>query len=193
METLESILVGIDGSERGKKALKWAARLANREGAHLTLLAVIDPASDQLTGSDHRVLREAVENVLGEAQEFVRGDYPELAMDASYVSGDIVEALVGAAESNDMIVMGSHHGASVAERVWGAKGLRVSVSASVPTVVVPADWDPYNEAKGIVVGVVLRMRLATRLLTWVSIWRKFSKTARAYFFLGYPHLAFALC
>lgn len=43
METLESILVGIDGSERGKKALKWAARLANREGAHLTLLAVIDP------------------------------------------------------------------------------------------------------------------------------------------------------
>ena len=57
---MESILVGIDGSERGKKALKWAARLANREGAHLTLLAVIDPASDQLTGSDHRVLREAV-------------------------------------------------------------------------------------------------------------------------------------
>lgn len=97
METLESILVGIDGSERGKKALKWAARLANREGAHLTLLAVIDPASNELVGS--------------------------------------------------------HHGASVAERVWGAKGLRVSVSASVPTVVVPADWDPYNEAKGIVVGV----------------------------------------
>lgn len=111
METLESILVGIDGSERGKKALKWAARLANREGAHLTLLAVIDPASNELVGSDHRVLREAVENVLGEAQDFVRGDYPELAMDASYVSGDIVEALVGAAESHDMIVMGSHHGA----------------------------------------------------------------------------------
>lgn len=106
METLESILVGIDGSERGKKALKWAARLANREGAHLTLLAVIDPASNELVGSDHRVLREAVENVLGEAQDFVRGDYPELAMDASYVSGDIVEALVGAAESHDMIVMG---------------------------------------------------------------------------------------
>lgn len=124
METLESILVGIDGSERGKKALKWAARLANREGAHLTLLAVIDPASNELVGSDHRVLREAVENVLGEAQDFVRGDYPELAMDASYVSGDIVEALVGAAESHDMIVMGSHHGASVAERVWGKGSAR---------------------------------------------------------------------
>lgn len=148
METLESILVGIDGSERGKKALKWAARLANREGAHLTLLAVIDPASNELVGSDHRVLREAVENVLGEAQEFVCGDYPELAMDASYVSGDIVEALVGAAESHDMIVMGSHHGASVAERVWGAKGLRVSLSASVPTVVVPADWDSLQRGQG---------------------------------------------
>ena len=176
METLESILVGIDGSERGKKALKWAARLANREGAHLTLLAVIDPASNELVGSDHRVLREAVENVLGEAQDFVRGDYPELAMDASYVSGDIVEALVGAAESHDMIVMGSHHGASVAERVWGAKGLRVSVSASVPTVVVPADWDPYNEAKGIVVGV--------GLLSLVFIWLRFSKSRLSLFLPG---------
>lgn len=153
MNTLESILVGIDGSDRGKKALKWAARLANREQAHLTLLAVIDPASDKLAGSDHKVLRDAVENVLGEAQELVRADYPELDVDASYVSGDIVEALVGASESHDMIVMGSHHGATVAERVWSAKGLRVSVSTSVPTVVVPADWDPYNEAKGIVVGV----------------------------------------
>ena len=153
METLESILVGIDGSERGKKALKWAARLANRETAHLTLLAVIDPTSDKIAGSDHKMLREAVENVLEEAQQLVRADYPELAMDASYVSGDIVGALVGAAESHDMIVMGSHHGATVAERVWSAKGLRVSVSASVPTVVVPTDWDPYHEAKGIVVGV----------------------------------------
>lgn len=120
MNTLESILVGIDGSERGKKALKWAARLANREQAHLTLLAVIDPASDKLAGSDHKVLRDAVENVLGEAQELVRADYPELDVDASYVSGDIVEALVGASESHDMIVMGSHHGATVAERVWSA-------------------------------------------------------------------------
>ena len=39
------------------------------------------------------------------------------------------------------------------ENAYGVQGLRVSVSASVPTVVVPADWDPYNEAKGIVVGV----------------------------------------
>ena len=124
METLESILVGIDGSERGKKALKWAARLANRETAHLTLLAVIDPTSDKIAGSDHKMLREAVENVLEEAQQLVRADYPELAMDASYVSGDIVEALVGAAESHDMIVMGSLHGVTVAERVWSACAFR---------------------------------------------------------------------
>lgn len=153
METLESILVGIDGSDRGKRALQWAARLANVEGAHITLLAVIDPATERLAGSDHKALRGAVENVLGEAQGYVAEAYPNLEVDASYVSGDIVEALVGASESHDMIVMGSHHGATVAERVWSAKGLRVSVSTSVPTVVVPADWDPEHEAHGIVVGV----------------------------------------
>lgn len=153
METLESILVGIDGSERGQHALQWAARLANLEGAHITLLAVIDPAAERMANSDHKALRGAVEKVLGEAGEYVSSNFPSLEVDASFVSGDIVEALVGASESHDIIVMGSHHGASVAERVWGAKGLRVSVSTSVPTVVVPADWDPEAEAHGIIVGV----------------------------------------
>lgn len=151
---MESILVGIDGSERGEKALRWAAHLANREGASLALLAVIDPASDRMAKSDSKLLREAVDHVLGEAQKLVNDAYPELRVEASYVKDDIVEALVNAAENHDMIVMGSHHGrASVAEKVWGAKGLRVSVSASVPTVVVPVDWDPGKEARGIVVGV----------------------------------------
>ena len=35
----------------------------------------------------------------------------------------------------------------------GAKGLRVSVLADVPTVVVPCDWDSDAGAQGIVVGV----------------------------------------
>ncbi len=151
---MESILVGIDGSERGEKALRWAARLANREGASLALLAVIDPASDRMAKSDTKLLREAVDHVLGEAQKFVNDKYPEIRVEASYVKDDIVEALVNASEAHDMVVMGSHHGgSSVAEKVWGAKGLRVSVSASVPTVVVPVDWDPENEREGIVVGV----------------------------------------
>ena len=37
--------------------------------------------------------------------------------------------------------------------ILGAKGLRVSVSTSVPTVVVPADWDAQQQGTGIVVGV----------------------------------------
>ena len=150
---MESILVGIDGSERSEKALRWAARLANREGAMLALLAVIDPQSDRMAKSDSKLLREAIDTVLGEAQKIVNEKYPELKVEASYVKDDIVEALVNASTAHDMIVMGSHHGRSVSERVWGAKGLRVSVAANVPTVVVPADWDPDNEGKGIVVGV----------------------------------------
>ena len=69
------------------------------------------------------------------------------------VTGKIVESLVEAAAGHDMVVMGSHNSASLGETIGGAKGLRVSVSISVPTVVVPADWDPATPGEGVVVGV----------------------------------------
>ena len=37
------ILVGIDGSPRGERALEWAARRAERDGSSLTLVTVSDP------------------------------------------------------------------------------------------------------------------------------------------------------
>ena len=63
---MKNILVGIDGSERSQRALEWAAALADREkGATLTLLAIIDPGSVRLAGSDEKILQTAVDNVLG--------------------------------------------------------------------------------------------------------------------------------
>lgn len=150
---MESILVGIDGSERGERALEWAARLANYESAHLSLLAVIDPATDRLARSDAKIVRTAVDNALGAAKNYISEKYPNLDVDASFVKGDIVEALVAAADAHDMIVLGSHRSSTLSEKVYGAKGLRVSVSASVPTVVVPADWSIENAPAGVVVGV----------------------------------------
>ena len=39
---MKKILVGIDGSARGARALHWAARRTSREGANLELLSVVD-------------------------------------------------------------------------------------------------------------------------------------------------------
>ena len=58
------ILVGIDGTERGERALEWAARYGAREGAALTLIAVVDPAAARAYGIDKQTGDAAIEGVL---------------------------------------------------------------------------------------------------------------------------------
>ena len=147
------ILVGIDGTERGERALEWAARYGAREGAALTLIAVVDPAAARAYGIDKQTGDAAIEGVLQEAKDKVLAKYPDTEVDTAISVGKVVDCLVDAAESHDMVVMGSHHGASVGETVGGAKGLRVSVSVDVPTVVIPCDWEQDSSNHRIVVGV----------------------------------------
>lgn len=147
------ILVGIDGTERGERALEWAARYGAREGASLTLIAVVDPAAARAYGIDKQTGDAAIEGILQEAKAAVLAKHPATEVDTVIAVGKVVDCLVDAAEGHDMVVMGSHHGASVGETVGGAKGLRVSVSVSVPTAVVPCDWEQDSANRRIVVGV----------------------------------------
>lgn len=147
------ILVGIDGTERGERALEWAARYGARECAALTLIAVVDPAAARAYGIDKQTGDAAIEGVLQEAKGRVLAKYPATEVDAMISVGKVVDCLVDAAEGCDMIVMGSHHGASVGETVGGAKGLRVSVSVGIPTAIIPCDWEQGSSNHRIVVGV----------------------------------------
>ena len=58
---MKKILVGIDGSARGTRALHWAARRAGREGAKLELLSVIDSRKVKEAGVSIEDVQEAVE------------------------------------------------------------------------------------------------------------------------------------
>lgn len=147
------ILVAIDGTERGERALAWAARVAARDGAELELLAVVDPALARTYGVDREQGDAASARVLDAARESVLAEHPETLVETRVVFGKIVDSIVDAAAACDLVVLGSHHGSTVGETIGGAKGLRVSVSVDVPTVVVPCDWDPAAEAHRVVVGV----------------------------------------
>ena len=49
---MSKILVGIDGSKRGERALEWAALRAERDGSSLTLISVVDPSIAREAGSE---------------------------------------------------------------------------------------------------------------------------------------------
>ncbi len=150
---MTTILVGIDGSERGRRALDWAIQRATRDDANITMMAVIDSAIANKAGVDINILRETVEQALNVKRASAISEHPGLAIESKVAVGNIVDALVDAANEHDMVVVGSHHGNTIGETIGGAKGLRISVSAKVPTVIIPADWDADSSAEGIVVGV----------------------------------------
>ncbi len=150
---MNSILVGIDGSERSQCALNWAAAIAHKDGARITLLTVIDPATERLTGSDSHILKTTVEKLLDSAKTSVLDVYPDADVKISVCQGDIVESLIAASARHDLLVMGSHHNASVGEKIFGAKGLRVASAASISTAIIPFQWQVSSQARGIVVGV----------------------------------------
>lgn len=150
---MKSIVVGVDGTERNLRALAWAARRAHRESARLVLITIVKPAAKRTVGVDDEVVAEAAKEVLAKAKAHVDERYPELEVETIVRQGNIVDKLVEAANEHDMIVVGSHHGRTVVETFSGVTGLRVSVSATVPTVVVPSDWDDDATPEGILVGV----------------------------------------
>ena len=151
---MASILVGVDGSERGRRALDWAVARAERTGASLMLLAVVNSAEAKKLGAEAEMVHTTVEAALHEKKEVLAAEHPDVAVEAKIVDGPTVDSIVEEASNHDMVVLGSHHGASITETFGGATGLRVSVQVKIPTVVVPCDWDVTCAGKsGVVVGV----------------------------------------
>ncbi len=146
-------LVGVDGSDRSDRALEWAARRANEVGAGLTMLSVVDPDVARVLDYEVDDMREIAERVLGLSKLRVEQRYSDLDLSMRVVEGSIIDEIVEAAEGHDMVVMSSHHGATVGETLGGAKGLKVSVSVDVPCAVIPADWSEDGEGEGVLVGI----------------------------------------
>ena len=57
-----SILVGIDGSDRGRRALDWAVRFARVVGYDVHMLAVIDEAIANKAGVSVETIIETAES-----------------------------------------------------------------------------------------------------------------------------------
>lgn len=136
---IEKVLVGIDGSERGARAQAWAVNFANHESATVTLMLVIDARFTRNSGMPPEQIRAVAEEVLAEAKEQAQQQCPSVPVEVKLVEGRLLEAIADEAEGYDLVVLGSHHGGSVGESIGGAKGLRIAVSTTTPTAVIPID------------------------------------------------------
>ncbi len=107
------IVVGVDGSESSRRALRWAARQAKFTGASLEVVIAWEvPTSYRWNASSPHDLRVHAESILQSAVADVLGDDPDVDVKPSVVEGQPVPVLLSAAKGASLLVVGSRgHGA----------------------------------------------------------------------------------
>jgi nucleotide-binding universal stress UspA family protein len=113
----QSIVVGTDGSDTAKEAVRAAAELARKTGAKLHIVSAFAPVPESQLRRERRDApsdaqwsfhaREEVDALLDDAKQEVAGD--DLEVETHAQEGDPSEALIQAAEDHnaDLIVVGN--------------------------------------------------------------------------------------
>lgn len=131
------LVVGVDGSDASRDALRWAARQARMTGADLHAICAWDfpvacgwapDYSDvDLEGAARESLQETIRQVLGEV--------PDLAVVARVERGHAAQVLVEASREADMLVVGRRGLGSFAGMLLGSVSEHCAQHARCPVLI----------------------------------------------------------
>ena len=140
------VIVGVDGSETARKAVRWAAREAKLRGMKLELVSAWEipiysyaygygfgPAiSEEMMKS----LTERAEGHLAEALDEARAEAREVQIETIAVEGQPAKVLVEVAKSADLLVVGSRGLGGFRELLLGSVSQQCAQHATCPVVIV---------------------------------------------------------
>jgi nucleotide-binding universal stress UspA family protein len=141
------IVVGVDGSEGSKNALRWAARLAEATGAQIDAVAAWEltslygwsalsaiPAIYSPQPEIEKSLNETVDEVFGAHRP------PDMRLKA--LEGPAVKTLLAASEGALMLVVGSRGRGGFTGLLLGSVSAKVAEHARCPVLVVHSTQPP---------------------------------------------------
>lgn len=136
------VLVGVDGSEGSKRALRWAADYVELTGAPLHALVVWDvpaspgaPAPEDAAGADVAERERRAEAMLADTIAEVVGDAP--AVIRRVERGYPAAVLVAASEGAALLVLGSHGLGGWTASLLGSVSQQCTHHAHCPVLLVP--------------------------------------------------------
>ena len=138
------IVVGVDGSEPSKQALRWGAHLAARFGARLDAVAAWDfPtgygfASVPPDWDPARDMRQA----LDETVQAVFGDQPPPGLRREAREGGAARVLIEASRGATMLVVGSRGHGGFTGLLLGSVSSNVAEHAPCPVLIIHGDQPP---------------------------------------------------
>ncbi|MFF8537946.1 universal stress protein [Streptomyces sp. SAS_267] len=136
------IVVGVDGSEASKAALRWAVAQAQASGAVVEALAAWEAPADWYglvpKTDDKTVAAEGVAQRLEAIVAETVGTEPSAEVRTTVTEGNPASALVDAAHDAQLLVVGNRGHGRFSEALLGSVSLRCVQHARVPVVVIPA-------------------------------------------------------
>jgi nucleotide-binding universal stress UspA family protein len=137
-EVKRRIVVGIDGSDGSKHALRWAATLAGLLGARIDAVTTWELPTGSLLGAlpPSFSLAPDVEQLLNETVDAVFGADRPADMRLKVLRGPAAQTLITVAEGALMLVVGNRGLGGFAGVLLGSVSARVAEHASCPVLVV---------------------------------------------------------
>jgi nucleotide-binding universal stress UspA family protein len=158
-----AVVVGVDGSEGSRAAVRWSALEAHRRQLPLRIVAAAGldavmqgAAAESFFGYLSAYLESWANGVVKDAADVARRTAPVEPQTAVHLAETAVIALQGEAESAGLLVVGARgQGGAVASRL-GSTAIVLTQQASCPVVVVPSAFGGRGDAEtggNVVVGV----------------------------------------
>jgi nucleotide-binding universal stress UspA family protein len=130
-DDVERITIGLDDTEASWTALRWVAERAARHACRVRIVRAVDPLEPEEGWTHHR---------LAAGRSLLLQSAPGTQVELDAPPAPIVDALVGAAQSDDLLVVGSHRRRRLQSALTGLLPDRIAGASHVPTVIVPDDW-----------------------------------------------------
>ncbi|MEU4099325.1 universal stress protein [Streptomyces tanashiensis] len=148
------VTAGLDGSDEGLAAARWAATQAVLREVPLRLVYVEEwPNTPAAPLAFSHTLDERTEKLMQDETERARKEHPDLEVVTEHARGRAAEELTAAANEADLTVLGSRGLGGVHGFLVGSVSLAVVGAARQPVVLVRAKDERARPEGGIVVGV----------------------------------------
>lgn len=139
-----AIVVGIDGSDRDKSCITYAAGAASRARTPLHLLHAQDiavelAAANPIAARGLAFMPDLIldTSILSDALEWARKEWPDLEISGSEPWMHPEEALIDASDRAHLIVVGSSRISGLERLLLGRSALAVSLHSRCPVVIMP--------------------------------------------------------
>jgi nucleotide-binding universal stress UspA family protein len=131
------VVVGVDGSECGLGAVRWAAKEAARRGASLRILHAAPYLGHGRSGGAASPELPRARRITAQAYTVARHTEPGVQASTEVVPDDPTSTLLGAAAAGQLVVLGSTTTGAADEMVLASVAVRVAAKSPQPVVVVP--------------------------------------------------------